>query len=177
LRFVIFPAGPSDDRELAQVHVASWRETYGGLLPAAYLAQMSVEAHARRWRWSLTHPGPQEITLAAADRGGLVGYASGGASRTGLAGEGEIHTLYVLRGAQGRGLGRGLMQACARALAAQGARSLRISVLRDNANARRFYEHVGGQAEAARQEAGPAGVAFEVAYIWPDIGVLTEDES
>lgn len=173
MRFVIFPAGPSDAEALAQVHVASWRETYRGLLPETYLARMSVEAHARRWRQALTHPAPREVTLAAADRGGLVGYCSGGPSRTGHDAEGEIHTLYLLRGAQGGGLGRRLLHGTALALAAEGARSLRISVLRDNANARRFYEHLGGQPEPARQEPGPAGVVFEVAYLWPDIGVLT----
>ncbi|HEY3697093.1 GNAT family N-acetyltransferase [Phenylobacterium sp.] len=174
---MIFPAGPADADDLARVHVASWRETYRGLLPEAYLARMSVEAHARRWRWALTHPGEEEVTLAAADRGGLVGYASGGPSRTGRPGEGEIHTLYVLRGVQGHGLGRRLARDAARALAATGARALRISVLRDNANARRFYEHLGGMPEPPRQEPGPAGVMFEVAYLWPDIGVLTEGGS
>ena len=174
MRFVIFPAGPADAQELAEVHVATWRQTYRGMLPEAYLARMSVEAHTRRWRWALTHGTSQETTLAAADRGGLVGYASAGLSRTGRPGEGEIHTLYVLKGAQGHGLGRRLVEASARTLAAEGSTSLRISVLRDNLNARRFYEHLGGQPEPPRQEPGPAGVLYEVAYVWPDIGVLTE---
>ena len=46
---VIFPAGPADAEALARVHVQSWRETYRGLLPDAYLARMSEEAHARRF--------------------------------------------------------------------------------------------------------------------------------
>ena len=33
-----------------------------------------------------------------------------------------------------------------------------------------FYERLGGEAEPARQEPGPAGgLLFEVAYAWPDI--------
>ena len=171
---VIFPAGPADAEALADVRVRSWRETYRGLLPDAYLARMSVAAHARRWTASLTHPGPGELTLAAADRAGLVGYACAAPSRTGRAGEGEVQTLYVLARAQGSGLGRRLIAAAARALAAQGAASLMISVLRDNHRARGFYEHLGGAAEPERREPGPAGVVFEVAYRWGDIGALAD---
>ena len=65
------------------------------------------------------------------------------------------------------------MRDTARALAAHGARSLVISVLRDNVAARAFYEHLGGEAEPARQEPGPGGASYwEVAYRWADIGAL-----
>lgn len=172
MTYVLFPAGPSDAEALAQVHVASWRETYRGLLPDAYLDRMSVPAHARRWRRSLLAPPPGAVTLAAADRGGLVGYAAGGPSRYQVEGEAEIHTLYVLRRAQGQGLGRRLLSDTARVLADNGAKSLMISVLRDNHAARAFYEHLGGIADAPRPEPGPGGVLQEVAYIWDDIGVV-----
>ncbi|HEX4712320.1 GNAT family N-acetyltransferase [Phenylobacterium sp.] len=172
LSFVVFPAGPSDAEELARIHVASWRETYRGLLPDAFLARMSEPGFARRFRRSLSAAGAG-VTLAAADRYGLVGYAQGGPSRWKTAGEAEIATLYVLRQAQGHGLGARLMTETARALAAQGAASLRVSVLRDNIRARGFYEHLGGEPEAARQEPGPGGrLLYEVAYRWPDIGTL-----
>lgn len=169
---VIFPAGPADAEALADVHVRAWRETYRGLLPDAYLARMSVVAHARRWAGSLTRPGPGELTLAAADRAGLVGYACAAPSRTGRAGEGEIQTLYILKRAQRAGLGRRLVADAARALAAQGATSLMISVLRDNHRARGFYERLGGVSEPERREPGPGGLVFEVAYRWGDIGAL-----
>jgi ribosomal protein S18 acetylase RimI-like enzyme len=173
--FLIFPAGPSDAEDLARVHVTSWRETYRGLLPDAFLARMSEAAHTRRFARSLVHPQPNEVTLVAADRNGISGYAAGGPSRSGVAGEAEIATLYVLRAAQGRGLGRRLMADMARVLAAQGATSLLISVLRENAHARRFYEHLGGVADPARREPGPGGqLLYEVAYRWSDIGVLTK---
>src|SRR5690242_9477168 len=107
---------------------------------------MSEPGFARRFARELSDPG-QAVTLAAGGRYGLVGYAQGGPSRRGLPGEAEIATLYLLRIAQGHGLGAQLMAETARALAAQGANSLMISVLRDNIRARRFYEHMGGSAE------------------------------
>jgi len=173
-RFVVFPAGPADAEALARVHVASWRQTYKGMLPDGYLARMSEAQHTRRFARALIHPGPNDVTLACAERAGLVGYAQGGPSRRGVVGEAEVSTLYLLRGAQGRGLGRWLLADTARALAARGATSLVISVLRDNLAARAFYEHLGGEAEPARLEPGPGGGMFhEVAYRWADISDLT----
>ena len=153
--------------------MAAWRETYRGLLPDSYLDRMSVPVHARRFARALVRPGEHEITLAAADRAGVVGYAAGGPSRTRLAGEAEVTTLYVRKAHQGHGLGEGLLRAAARVFADQGARSLMISVLRDNLPARGFYEHLGGRADAPRKEPGPGGVTYEVSYRWADIGTLT----
>jgi ribosomal protein S18 acetylase RimI-like enzyme len=169
--FVIFPAGPADAEALARVHVASWRETYRGLLPDGFLARMSEAGFTRRFARDLAAAG--SVTLVAADRSGIVGYAMGGRSRRGADGEAEIALLYVLKAAQGRGVGRELLVRTARALADRGARSLMISVLRENVPARRFYEHLGGLAEAPRQEPGPGGqLLFEVAYLWPEITAL-----
>jgi len=172
-QFVLFPAGPADAEALGQVHVAAWRETYRGLLPDAYLARMSVEAHTRRFARTLLHPGPDDVTLAAADRTGIAGYAQGGPSRRGRPAEAEVATLYLLKDAQNRGVGARLFTGAARALAAGGATSLVVSVLRDNFAARGFYEHLGGVAEPSRLEPGPGGgLLHEVAYGWADIRTL-----
>ena len=172
-QFVVFPAGPADAEALARAHVTSWRQTYRGLLPDAYLARLSEAAHARRFAHLLLKPGRDDVTLAAADRWGIVGYAQGGPSRRRVPDEAEVATLYLVREAQGHGLGGRLLADTARALAAHGAKSLVISVLRDNFAARGFYEHLGGEPEPARQEPGPGGGMFyEVAYRWPDIRML-----
>lgn len=171
--FVIFPAGPSDDEDLGRLHIVTWRETYKGLLPDAFLSAMNEAAHTRRFRLALLKRESDEVILAAADRRGLIGYAQAMPSRERRPGEGEIATLYVRRAAQRAGVGRALVKACARALAARGSTSLMISVLRDNLPARTFYEHLGGRADAPRPEPGPGGVLYEVAYRWSDISILT----
>jgi ribosomal protein S18 acetylase RimI-like enzyme len=169
---VIVPAGPADAEALARVHVTSWRETYRGLLPDAFLARMSEPGYARRFRRELTHPGAHDVVLAAMNPYGVFGYVAGGPSRGGAEGEAEIATLYLLRAAQGRGVGRRLLTGAVRALAAEGARSLVISVLRDNVRARGFYERLGGAAGDPVQKPGPGGMVWEVAYRWADIQAL-----
>jgi len=170
--YVVLPAGPADAEALAHVHVTSWRETYRGLLPDAFLARMSEPGHARRFRKELTRPGPHDVTLAALNPYGVFGYVSGGPSRARVEGEAEIATLYILRAAQGRGVGRRLLTDAVRALAAHGAQSLMISVLAQNAPARAFYERLGGVADEPREEPGPGGRVWEVRYRWRDLGKL-----
>ena len=170
--YVILPAGPADAEALARVHVAAWRETYRGLLPDAFLARMSEPGHARRFRRELTRPGPNDVVLAAMNPYGVFGYVAGGPSRAGVEGEAEIATLYVLRAAQGRGVGKRLLTGAVRALAAQGAQSLMIAVLRDNVGARGFYEALGGVAGEPRQAQGPGGINWEVTYRWAAIADL-----
>ena len=167
---VIVAAGPGDATALAEVHVAAWRETYRGLLPAAYLAQMNIHLHARRWRGQLMAARPPEIVLAAEGRDGLVGYCAGQVrSDTALA---EVSTLYLLAGVQKLGLGRRLLCATGRVLQARGASALSLWVLKGNTRAQGFYEHLGGAAAAERPVRGWGGGYTEIAYHWGDINRL-----
>jgi len=173
LDYAIVPAGPGDAAELARVHIRSWRETYPGLLPQTYLNAMRVETHTRRFYRSLIQPKPGELTLLAEGVEGGAGYAAGvlltGEARTADA---EVHTLYVLRAAQGSGLGRALLAASARVFKAQGAASLMLFVLTRNDFARRFYEHLGGEAFAEVPSHGWGEGLTETAYRWSDIDAL-----
>jgi ribosomal protein S18 acetylase RimI-like enzyme len=111
-----------------------------------------------------------EVTLAAEGAGGLVGYCSGGQARGREDGLAEITTLYLLRQAQDGGLGRRLLTDTARVLAARGALSLVIWVLRDNTKARGFYEHLGGKLDTARGEMVGGKIIPSVAYRWERLG-------
>jgi len=168
LDYAIAPAGPADAAALARLHVESWRETYAGILPAAYLDRMSPALHEHRWKQRLITP--REVTLAAEARDGLAGYVSAERARRvrGLA-VAEITTLYVLKRAQGRGLGRELFTAAARVMAARGAEALVLWVLRDNLNARGFYERLGGRRDDVGNEYVGGAVVASVRYRWNDL--------
>jgi len=167
---VIIAAGPGDAAALAEVHVTAWRETYRGLLPAPYLAQMNIGLYARRWRRQLMAARPPEVVLAAEGREGLVGYCAGQAGVDGA--PAEVSTLYVLQAAQKLGLGRRLLAASARVLQARGAGALSLWVLNGNVPARGFYEHIGGVAVAERAVRGWGGGYRETAFHWADINLL-----
>jgi GNAT superfamily N-acetyltransferase len=162
----ILPAGPGDAIDLARAQVSAWRETYRGLLPDSYLDAMSIPVHARRWRLQLTRARPGEVALIAEGPGGVIGYCTGSGD--------EVQMLYLIRSAQKAGLGRRLLSGAARVLQAHGAKSLRLWVLDGNANAKRFYAHLGGLPRHRRRVAGWGGRLSETAYVWDDIAALTQ---
>lgn len=43
-------AVPEDADRIAQVHIASWRETYHGIIPTMYLKHLSHDKREQVWR-------------------------------------------------------------------------------------------------------------------------------
>lgn len=175
----IRPASPADAASIAVVHVASWRESYAGLLPEDMLLALSVADRTERWTRILDQPSNAEGTAVfVAERNGrVIGFASGGAQRDsalhaqGLTG--EITAIYVLQRVQGLGLGRRLMKAVAKALSDRGHQSASLWVLRDNKPARGFYERLGGAVVAAKGDRRDDVLLVEVAYAWRDLATLS----
>jgi ribosomal protein S18 acetylase RimI-like enzyme len=102
-----------------------------------------------------------------------VGYCSAAWSRHAAAeAEAEINTIYLVRAAQGLGLGRELLLAAVRVMAARGATSLVIGVLRDNEPARGFYERLGGRCEDGAGDWVAGRTVATVDYRWADLAPL-----
>jgi ribosomal protein S18 acetylase RimI-like enzyme len=164
----IRPARHADAPEIAAVHVASWRSAYAGLLPSGHLARMSATRSAAQFDATIAGRG---LVLVAEARGRVVGFTTAGRPRsTGLA-EGEVETLYVLDDWRDQGLGRGLLQHAAQALADRGCASVFLWVLEQNPS-RFFYERLGGR-PVQRATTMVAGRPFvQVAYVWDPIARL-----
>lgn len=162
-------AAPGDEARVAAVHVGGWRETYPGLMPPSVLDRMDAAGTARYWRGVLAMPLAEEVWLAELD-GAVVGFGSCGPERAGLAGyRGEFLALYVLRRAQGRGIGPALMRAMWGSLRDRGLVPATVWTLRDNWRARAFYEKLGGRKVADRPLDFDGAVVMEVAYALTDL--------
>jgi GNAT superfamily N-acetyltransferase len=163
----------ADVLPMANVHIASWRETYPGLLPEPMLARLSIAEEAIRWQRMLDRPRAWggAVTFVAELQGSVVGYGSCGGQRSPLLRDrgftGEISELYVLRSAQGQGFGSELMKAMGGALLERGHHAMSLWVLGKNRLARRFYERLGGTPIAEKRAS-----LFEVAYGWADIRLV-----
>jgi ribosomal protein S18 acetylase RimI-like enzyme len=140
---LVRPAVVEDAAAIADVHVASWRTTYSGLLPEDFLGSLDEAGYEGRWR-RILEDGSSRVYVAA-DGPDIVGFASGGRERAGESGyEGELYAIYILRDSQGRGHGRRLVQAVVGGLRELALRDMVVWVLRENAGARKFYERLGG---------------------------------
>jgi hypothetical protein len=75
---------------------------YKGIFSDTLLDSLSVDKREQSWRETLALPEPNSVTLVACNvDGGIVGFISGGAERTGRLGyEGELYAIYLLQLAQ-----------------------------------------------------------------------------
>ena len=176
----IRPASLADAAGLATMHVASWLETYPGLLPPSMLASLSVDKRQAMWTQVIgdtSTSGSTKVYVAEIDSK-IVGFGSCVSQRTQTLKDsgydGEISAIYVLKAFQRRALGRRLLHAMASDLSKRGFTAASLWVLRDNAPARRFYERYDAKVVAEREEARPDGALMEVAYGWMHLVELTE---
>ena len=163
-------AKPDDAGAIAGVHVASWRTTYPGIVPDAYLAGIDVREREGRWR-SILDSASQTFTLVAeTEVGELVGFAGGGRERSGdKVYRGELQALYLLESYQRRGIGQQLFEAVTARLDEAGMVSMMVWVASENAPARRFYEKLGVELVCDQDIAIGGESLSEVAYGWRDV--------
>ncbi|HEX9988219.1 MAG TPA: GNAT family N-acetyltransferase [Chloroflexia bacterium] len=163
----------TDAPGIARVHVDTWRSTYRGIVPDEFLANLSYEARERMWTTAITHASDSNFPYVAEDeQGQIVGFVSGGTSQSGDPNyAGELYAIYVLKEAQGKGVGRGLFGAVVDRLARSGIHTMIVWVFRDNEPSRRFYEAMGGELLYEKEfELGGARLT-EVAYGWKETRV------
>ena len=172
MAIVVREAVVADAPAVAHVHQESWRTTYGGILPAAVIAEMAGRKSEEIWRRRLQAPSPGCATWLAQSGDLVVGFASCGPARHRLEGlEAEVYALYVLQEHQRRGIGAALLAECARHFVRQGLFGFYLWALKAN-RARLFYEALGGSPAGEKSERLGQHSFLEVAYAWHDVARL-----
>lgn len=176
-------ARPADAAAIARVHVETWRTTYAGILPDAYLAGLSAAEREQVWRRVLVSdpdgepgteghaPRPPVILVAEDPEEGVVGFAAAGPPRQTPGFDAEVYAIYVLQPHQGRGAGLQLTREAVARLVAEGMRSLVVWVLADNP-ACGFYEALGGRLVGTRMTEIGGTAYLTNAYGWQDMRAL-----
>ena len=167
-------ARAADAAAIAAVHVASWRETYTGLLPEAVIANNTAARRRALWERVL-RDGARDVFVATDDAGAVAGFISGGAMPAVIRGRAPIpdhdayvDALYVLAAWHGRGIGGALLGALAQRLRERGFRALALHVVAANP-AVRFYEHLGARFIHAEPLAEGVDEGLQAAYGWSDL--------
>ena len=137
------PAAPEDARAIAEVHVASWQAAYKDMLPAQYLADLSVAERETRWRASIEREHPECLVARSGTK--VVGFVSFAASRDegAAAGCAEIWAFYLAPAVWSQGAGRMLWQSALGRIADAGYTSVSLWVVATNERAIRFYRGAG----------------------------------
>ncbi|HEY3706134.1 MAG TPA: GNAT family N-acetyltransferase [Terracidiphilus sp.] len=163
-------AEPYDAAGIAHVHVQSWRSTYAGIVPGAYLDSLNEEERAEHWKSLLG----EELEVFVAEReGNVIGFVAGGRSRDRAQHcDGELYAIYLLKDDQRLKIGRDLVRELAHALKRRGFRKMEVWVLAKNP-AKAFYTRMGAQFGRSRQIEIGGVTLMESAYFWPDLDMVS----
>lgn len=160
MTFNLRQASVGDVRDLAQLHVDTFRETHGG--------GPTVAVRQDQWQRILGANDPADFTFVIeGSPHQLVGFARGTRHGGDVPGyHGELNKIYVLRRFHGRGLGRLLVCQVADRFLTQGVGAMLLFGDAQN-RSNGFYEHLGAVRLLSPQR------EFHGGYGWPDLRDLT----
>ena len=158
---------------IARVRVESWRTTYRGMIPQAYLDAMTVEASATLWDKSLSAGSERSQVFVAEDADGVLGFSAGIVlPEPKLGFDADLAAIYLRSAYQRLGLGSKLLGVTAAALAAQKAASMIVWVIAANQPARDFYSAMGAELVVERPFQWDGMDLVEAGYGWRDLPAL-----
>ncbi len=135
---IIRKATEEDARQIAEIVVEDWKNAYRGIIDSDYLDALNVEERYQREKQRY-----QVYTVAAEDRE-VLGFAWNETAGD-EAPDCEIIALYVRYAKRNNGIGKILFRNSVEYFRAAGKKKMIIWCLKDNAEARKFYEKMGGQ--------------------------------
>ena len=139
-QIVIRKATEADVGQIAEILVEDWKRAYRGIMDSAFLDAMSAEQ-----RYPIELQRYQKYTVAA-DGQIILGYAWNEMIEEETA-DCEIVALYVRYDRRKSGIGRMLFQNAMNSFRAAGKKTMIVWCLKENQEARKFYERMGGKAD------------------------------
>ena len=128
-------ARASDAHCVAAIQLASWRDTYRGILDDAFLDGPLEAELLAHWEDMIAQRRRAGVVILATAAGGPVGFvAAWREGRVAL-----VDNLHVRPGVRGAGIGRALLGFAAQRLQTQGCTTVELTVFAANEGALRFY--------------------------------------
>lgn len=143
---LIRPATFDDLPDVAEIHVASWRYAYAGIVPQTFLDSLDVSNRLKNWIENFEGKAKEDSSLCLAFIDGKpVGFISYGRGRdAGMEHHGEIYAAYLISEAQGKAVGYKMFQTAKEKLIEDGFTDAYLWVLADNTRAMKAYQRWGG---------------------------------
>ena len=130
-----------DIEEVAKIIVDDWKIAYKGIIDNEYLEKLSYEDRAKRIKEKYL----KQKALVYVENDKIKGYCRFGENRDNEKEYGEIYALYIKYGEKNNGIGKKLSKKAMKILTERGYKEAVIWCLKENKNARIFYEKIGGK--------------------------------
>lgn len=166
---IIRKANKHDLLAIGKVQVESNRSTYAGIMPENYLNNLSDVVKADEWAEKLFSKNrTQFMCVAEDDDSNIVGFASGSLANASDLYQREIHSIYILKEFQRKGIGNLLISAMINSFLENSNNSMIIWTLQENPS-RLFYKQLGGKIVDERLIDRGGKELLQIAYAWDDI--------
>ena len=162
------PASEQHTEAIARLHAYSWQIHYRGIFNDAYLDHDVVQERLDVWQRRFEKPSKDQFVVLANDQDLLCGFGCAFFNHDPEFGS-LVDNLHVHPEWQGKGIGRNLMNHCIDQIAKLDQQfKMYLWVLKENHNARKFYERMGGRSVEQTTENNPGGGQAEILRIFWD---------
>ena len=163
-----------DQMQMAHIKIDGWRGTYDGIVASKYLVNMNYEEQAERFYRSFDE---YKYRVLVAVRGNeVLGYSCFDPKERSFKYDAELESLYIKPTEKGKGIGSALFLETAKELLSEGRRNMIIWCLKDNTNAIKFYEKLGG-IKSETKMANIGGELYEEYGFYFDLEEIDKDGS
>ncbi len=139
----------SDASQIAELHVATWREAYAHLLPEEFFTEEHIQSRHRMWNHILGNPREDWSVRIAESGGTIIGFAfvgpSFGPEGQELPRNRQVFSIYVAATFHGTGTGQALLDSTA------GDEPAMLWVAKNNPRAVAFYRRNGFDFDGTEQ--------------------------
>lgn len=127
---------------IAQVHIASWKSTYKGLILDSILDNLMLEKRVELWIKNISDE--NKIVFVLENDNGIIGFMDGQRVEDALYEnyDADLTSLYLYEEQKGNGYGRKMLEELFKQFKMQGMNSCIVKVLANNPS-KYFYERLG----------------------------------
>lgn len=132
-----------DQEQMAHIKVDGWRNTYDKIIASRYLKSLNYKQQTQRYIASFEEY--KDLVLVAVRDNEVLGYSCFDLVDKSGNFDSELVSLYVKPSEKGKGIGTNLLKETAKELLLHGKNNMLIWCLKENKDAVKFYEKLGGK--------------------------------